>query len=57
MKTRSGVIPQRMHQCSGKMQDAGDREVSGSIPGRRNSSVCLFFCSFYFSVLCFFFLR
>ena len=28
----------------------GDREVPGSIPGRCNSSVCLFFCSFYFSV-------
>ena len=33
----------------------GDREVPGSIPGRCNSFVCLFFCSFYFSVLFFFF--
>ena len=33
----------------------GDREVRGSIPGRFNSLVCLFFCSFYFSVLFSFF--
>ena len=31
----------------------GDREVPGSIPGRCNYFVCLFFCSFYFSVLLF----
>ena len=31
----------------------GDREVPGSIPGRCYSSVCLFFCSFYFFVLFF----
>ena len=31
----------------------GDQEVSGSIPGRCNSFVCLFFFSFYFSVLFF----
>ena len=30
-----------------------DREVRGSIPGRCNFFVCLFFCSFYFSVLFF----
>ena len=30
-----------------------DREVPGSIPGRCNSFVCLFFYSFYFSVLIF----
>ena len=33
----------------------GDREVPGSIPGRCNSFVCLFFRSLYFSVLFFFF--
>ena len=34
----------------------GDREVPGSIPGRCNSFVSLFFFSFYFSVFFFFFL-
>ena len=46
-KTLSVVTPQRVHQCSGKMQDWWAREVSGSIPGRCNSFVRLFFCSFY----------
>ena len=50
-KILSVVIPQSIISAVVKCK-TGDREIPGSIPGRCNSSVRLFFCSFLF--FCFF---